>query len=176
MLGSLRAISIAQAQSLQVYIVLISSSIGLSIAGRIRSIGRNDMPSLRLSLAKLTLATYSRLVRASGSKTVSRRTVRILFLIRSSLTLVFTGLSSFRRLKALGRIVWDPRRQTIRKSNYERNSDYHTYRQFRALVEVKYSRFLWSVMTSKGSQVPYSLGYHSFRLLIIARSSLSQIS
>ena len=83
----------------------ISLSIGLSIAGRIRSIGCNDIPSLRLSLAKLALAAYSRLVRALGSKTVSRRTVRILFLIRSLLTSVFMGLSSFRRLKALRRVV-----------------------------------------------------------------------
>src|SRR5437667_12549854 len=36
----------------------ISSLIGLSIAGRIRLIGRNDIPSLRLNLAKSTLATY----------------------------------------------------------------------------------------------------------------------
>ena len=64
----------------------------------------------------------------------------------------------------------------IRKLNQERNSDYQTYRQFKALVVVKYLRFLQSIITSKGSYIPQSLGLYSFRALTIARSSLSQIS
>ena len=64
----------------------------------------------------------------------------------------------------------------IRKLNQERNLDHQTYRQFRALVVVKYSRFLWSIMTLKGSYIPQSLGLYSFRALTIAKSSLLQIS
>ena len=97
-------------------------------------------------------------------------------LIRSSDRSALASRSPGFLLSASGLTTLDLGWQIIRKLNQERNLDHQTYCWFRALVVVKYLRFLWSMITSKGSCVPWSSGLHSSRALTIARSSLSQIS
>ena len=144
----------------------MSSSIRISIAGSMMLTG----VALRSPKA---FDSSSKCCRAASSKSSGSRTVCCLFLMQSSFTSDFAGWSPGFLLSASGRTAFDPGLYVMRKLNWDKNLDHRTWHWLRALVVVKYSRFLWSVTMSNGSAEPWSSGLHSSSTLIMASSSLS---
>ena len=95
---------------------------------------------------------------------------------RRRLLLASLGFIPSSQLRALGSVALLPGLYIITKLNYKRNSAYQTQCQFSCLVVINIYRFLQLVIILKGSLVPCSLERYSSKALIIAKSSLSQIS
>src|SRR5205814_9076531 len=132
---SRRAASIIAASGERENAASIISSIGWSMLGRIISIGA-------LGRSPFSFASRRRSEIAAESKTSRGRTHRSRFLIRSSSGSALVGRSSDFLLRASGRAALDPGLYTMRKLNWDRNSDHRTCLWLSALVVVKYSRFL----------------------------------
>ena len=86
------------------------------------------------------------------------------------------GMFSDLLVSALGLPPCFPGRYMILKLNRDKNPDHLACLRFNSFVVVKYSRFLWSVITLTGDDVPSSSGLHSSKHRTIASSSLSYIS